>query len=706
MRLIVLLLTSLCYDTPSFTSATAEAPKNIRAAPKRLAKIVKRQDDLSYLEQCSILQFWDKQIGRVNVLAFFDSTWPFSHRQAAMLKVLRERFDKTGFENIQFLAINAAPGESEYASKAEIEVEEETWKQISPSEAEGVPPIVPSAEALAGALGPDVYFIQDSAELQIWPKLRAFRDQILVIDRCGRLTYQVIVPWSILHFPYVKAAILSTYKDEPCGRCEFQQLFDYSTESSEETTAETWSQEAREGSATIGTPTAENGNDTSSLGRQSQLLFSQSDDYDAQTVTDDDSSTLTPAIDANETTTSSPPRENATSIAYSPTDSHSTGMQTPQLEQTDHIYGQSIVDQPVPDDYSTYTNQADNDGDALLSDESLAATDQSTPNSSTTISDYDPTTLYPRDDDHSNATQNYYEDFDRVNVTMSKIDLETAIDADNAEKLTTNVTEELLMNPVAANWSESNGERRLTEPKEIESLDARDVLKSRSTNARSVSPNDGSDNRLQLVEIKSESTSEPVKVEGQLEADYLIPIRIIMRAPHVDEYSDRSLKAHEYLVLKTGQPSYHEHLDLVHEHEHEQDRQHKAVSRQSQAVKSTFARDESPGLYGELADYWQNYGNERVHDYSTDSSSASLEDDEHEHVLEQEQSFAEDSTATVKSTTLLDDHAKALESDNEHYDDHSTSAYEDADVIDEEAKSKLIAHYSKLLPWLYYVLAK
>ena len=97
--------------------------------------------------------------------------------------MLRERFNKTGFKNIQFFAINAAPDEAQYIDKSEIEVEEKTWKQISPSEAEGLPPVVVSPEALIEALGPDVYFIQDTDELQIWPKLRAFRDQILVIDR-------------------------------------------------------------------------------------------------------------------------------------------------------------------------------------------------------------------------------------------------------------------------------------------------------------------------------------------------------------------------------------------------------------------------------------------------------------------------------------------------------------------------------------------
>lgn len=38
--------------------------------------------------------------------------------------------------------------------------------------------------------------------------------------RCGKLTYHVIVPWSILFFPYVKAAILSTYEEDPCNGCD------------------------------------------------------------------------------------------------------------------------------------------------------------------------------------------------------------------------------------------------------------------------------------------------------------------------------------------------------------------------------------------------------------------------------------------------------------------------------------------------------
>lgn len=97
--------------------------------------------------------------------------------------MLRERFEKTGFDNIQFFAINAAPGEGQFVDPLEVEIEEETWRKISPSEAGGSPPVMVSAEALIEALGPEIYFIQDTDQMQIWLKLRAYRDQILVIDR-------------------------------------------------------------------------------------------------------------------------------------------------------------------------------------------------------------------------------------------------------------------------------------------------------------------------------------------------------------------------------------------------------------------------------------------------------------------------------------------------------------------------------------------
>lgn len=36
-----------------------------------------------------------------------------------------------------------------------------------------------------------------------------------------------MVPWSILYFPYVKAAILSTHQEDPCGGCDVSAFFQH-----------------------------------------------------------------------------------------------------------------------------------------------------------------------------------------------------------------------------------------------------------------------------------------------------------------------------------------------------------------------------------------------------------------------------------------------------------------------------------------------
>lgn len=84
-----------------------------------------------------------------------------------------------------------------------------------------------------------------------------------------------------------------------------------------------------------------------------------------------------------------------------------------------------------------------------------------------------------------------------------------------------------------------------------------------------------------------------------------------MRAPHVDEYVDRSSRSHEYLVLKTGNPDYHGHLDddegTSNSSEHDNIR-----------IKArNFGKDESPGLYGEIADFWRIFGNDNVEENHT-----------------------------------------------------------------------------------------
>jgi len=53
----------------------------------------------------------------------------------------------------------------------------------------------------------------------IWAALEGGKDDVFIYDRCGRLTYYIPFPLSIIHpqQPIIQAALLSTYFDNPCG---------------------------------------------------------------------------------------------------------------------------------------------------------------------------------------------------------------------------------------------------------------------------------------------------------------------------------------------------------------------------------------------------------------------------------------------------------------------------------------------------------
>ncbi|XP_021712557.1 uncharacterized protein LOC110681097, partial [Aedes aegypti] len=44
--------------------------------------------------------------------------------------------------------------------------------------------------------------------------------QVYVVDRCSRISYIIEPPWSLIQYSYVKAAVLSTMYDRPCGECD------------------------------------------------------------------------------------------------------------------------------------------------------------------------------------------------------------------------------------------------------------------------------------------------------------------------------------------------------------------------------------------------------------------------------------------------------------------------------------------------------
>ncbi|XP_044020330.1 uncharacterized protein LOC122860544 [Aphidius gifuensis] len=180
------------------------------------------------LGHCASVDFIMGQLGIVNVLAFLDGSWPFSYKQATMLKQLKDRLEKSGFPDALFFVITPMSIDN---NKDDNNIEAEAWENVSPDEAMEISSGLLNYKPIEEIIPSDMILIKDNDELNIWKKLKGTRDQIMVIDRCGRLAYQVIVPWSILHLPYVKAAIVSTHNDNPCGVCDsYGKIIEYDPE--------------------------------------------------------------------------------------------------------------------------------------------------------------------------------------------------------------------------------------------------------------------------------------------------------------------------------------------------------------------------------------------------------------------------------------------------------------------------------------------
>ncbi|XP_076301850.1 uncharacterized protein LOC143219945 [Lasioglossum baleicum] len=204
-------------------------------APRYFGSPNEPQGDQGYAEQCRATNLWKGQLGYVNVFAFLDPSWHYSYRQTVMLELLKKRLDRSGFSNILFFVVTPSSNLPENSVENNIEIR--TWKEISKNSVGqkyiwGIDETQLNNQTENKERG--IIFLRDAPELGIWEHFRASRDEVVVLDRCGKLTYQVIIPWSILYFPYVKAAILSTYKEYPCGPCDEQPSPVYNTMEYEE----------------------------------------------------------------------------------------------------------------------------------------------------------------------------------------------------------------------------------------------------------------------------------------------------------------------------------------------------------------------------------------------------------------------------------------------------------------------------------------
>ena len=73
---------------------------------------------------------------------------------------------------------------------------------------------------------------QETESAPVWDDLEGLKGDIFVYDKCGRMTYYLPTPLSIVSAerPFVQTSVLSTYFDKPCGEfCEDRRVV-FSTE--------------------------------------------------------------------------------------------------------------------------------------------------------------------------------------------------------------------------------------------------------------------------------------------------------------------------------------------------------------------------------------------------------------------------------------------------------------------------------------------
>lgn len=109
---------------------------------------------------------------------------------------LRQKLESQGLENVAYMVVNHQGEQSQRLhSLLKLKLSENiTLYQQSPDQAD------------------------------VWEALAGEKDDFLIYDRCGRLTYHISLPYSILGTPYVEDAIRDTYCKRVCGDCNYESV--------------------------------------------------------------------------------------------------------------------------------------------------------------------------------------------------------------------------------------------------------------------------------------------------------------------------------------------------------------------------------------------------------------------------------------------------------------------------------------------------
>ncbi|CAL8330918.1 unnamed protein product [Arctogadus glacialis] len=65
---------------------------------------------------------------------------------------------------------------------------------------------------------------QGDQDADVWQALKGEKDDFLIYDRCGRLTYHIALPYSIIGQGHVENAIKDTYCKRICGDCSHESV--------------------------------------------------------------------------------------------------------------------------------------------------------------------------------------------------------------------------------------------------------------------------------------------------------------------------------------------------------------------------------------------------------------------------------------------------------------------------------------------------
>ncbi|KAM3915020.1 selenoprotein Pb-like [Leptodactylus fuscus] len=132
-------------------------------------------------------------MGQVAVVALLQASCSFCLVQAANMGPLRDKLSARGLTNISYIIVN----DQSLVSKL-------MYPELKRRAPAGIP----------------VYDQLPNQE-DVWEILDGNKDDFLIYDRCGRLTFHIRLPFSYLFYPYVEAAIISTYFEDYCQNCSF-----------------------------------------------------------------------------------------------------------------------------------------------------------------------------------------------------------------------------------------------------------------------------------------------------------------------------------------------------------------------------------------------------------------------------------------------------------------------------------------------------